>query len=145
MDAGLTVGSVRLLAETEGILTETAGGVKIAALGRAIEVGTVGRDDAVVVVITGNGHKTRDVLAEGADPLPGPIAPTFEAFEAWWGTQADGAGGWLGDDRMSGRPGRGRAWRLPGPGAEPEFLQLGLAARGGPIDGEHLDRTGVGV
>lgn len=83
-----TIEAIRLLAQTEGILTETAGGVTLAALRRAIEEGTVGRDDEVVLVITGNGLKTLDVLADGAEPLPEPIAPTFDAFEAWWGTQA---------------------------------------------------------
>jgi threonine synthase len=87
VDDAFTVDSIRLLAQTEGIFTETAGGVTLAALRRAIEVGTVGRDDDVVVVITGNGLKTLDVLADGATPLPEPIAPTFDAFEAWWGEQ----------------------------------------------------------
>jgi len=89
LDDALTVDSMRLLAQTEGILTETAGGVTLAALRRAIEAGTVGPDDEVVVVITGNGLKTLDVLAEGAPPLSEPIAPTFEAFEAWWGEQGE--------------------------------------------------------
>jgi threonine synthase len=83
------VDSIRLLAQTEGILTETAGGVTLAALRLAIEAGTVGRDDDVVVVITGNGLKTLDVLADAAVALPEPIAPTFDAFEAWWGEHGE--------------------------------------------------------
>jgi threonine synthase len=78
-----TIAAIRLLAETEGILTETAGGVTLAALQRAIATGTVGRDDEVVLVITGNGLKTLDAVTAGLE-LPEPIAPTFEAFEAWW-------------------------------------------------------------
>ncbi len=78
-----TVDSIRLLARTEGILTETAGGVTLAALRRAIAAGTVGRDDEVVLVITGNGLKTLEVLDDGV-ALPEPIAPTYEAFESWW-------------------------------------------------------------
>ena len=57
-----TVDAIRLLAETEGILTETAGGVTLAALRRAIAEGRVQPDDEVVLVITGNGIKTLDVL-----------------------------------------------------------------------------------
>ncbi len=78
-----TVDAIRLLARTEGILTETAGGVTLAALRRAIAAGTVGRDDEVVLVITGNGLKTLEVL-DGGIGLPEPIAPTYEAFESWW-------------------------------------------------------------
>jgi threonine synthase len=83
VDDGLTVDSIRLLARTEGILTETAGGVTLGALRRAIEAGTVRPTDEVVLVITGNGLKTLDVINEGV-ALPDPIAPTFDAFESWW-------------------------------------------------------------
>ncbi len=78
-----TIAAIRLLAETEGILTETAGGVTLAALQRAIATGTVRRDDEVVLVITGNGLKTLDAVTTGLE-LPAPIEPTFEAFESWW-------------------------------------------------------------
>jgi len=75
------VAAVRLLAASEGILTETAGGVTLAALQRAIARGVVGSDDEAVVVISGNGLKTLDVLAELPDQV---IAPTFDAFESAW-------------------------------------------------------------
>jgi threonine synthase len=74
--------AIRLLARTEGILTETAGGVTVAALRRAIGEGRVTAADEVVLVITGNGLKTLEVLDDGL-LLPEPIAPSFEAFEAW--------------------------------------------------------------
>jgi threonine synthase len=77
------VDAIRLLARTEGIFTETAGGVTLAALRQAVADGRVGRDDEVVLVITGNGLKTLDALEDGV-PLPAPIAPTYEAFESWW-------------------------------------------------------------
>jgi threonine synthase len=80
----LTIDSIHLLAETEGILTETAGGVTLAALRQAIDTGTVRHGDEVVLVITGNGLKTLEAIHDGAD-VTEPIAPTFEAFEAWWG------------------------------------------------------------
>lgn len=78
-----TVAAIRLLAETEGIFTETAGGVTVAALRRAVDAGQLRRDEEVVVVITGNGLKTLDVLDDGVE-LPEPIAPSFDAFEEWW-------------------------------------------------------------
>ena len=77
------VTEIRDLAETEGILTETAGGVTVAALRNAIERGVVGPEDEVVLVISGNGLKTLDVLE--AD-IPAPIAPSLDAFERWWAT-----------------------------------------------------------
>jgi len=89
-----TIEAIRLLAETEGILTETAGGVTVAALRRAIVEGRVRRDEEVVLVITGNGLKTLDVIDAGdTEPatLPRPIAATFEAFEAWWQRAGDAA------------------------------------------------------
>jgi threonine synthase len=86
-----TIESIRLLAESEGIFTETAGGVTVAALRRAIDAGTVKRHDEVVLVITGNGLKTLDVLADDFEAPPEPIAPTFDAFEAWWPTQVTDA------------------------------------------------------
>ena len=84
-----TIDSIRLLAETEGIFTETAGGVTLAALRRAIDEGRVSRTDEVVLVITGNGLKTLDVLADDLETLPEPIPPTFDAFESWWATQQE--------------------------------------------------------
>jgi threonine synthase len=92
VDDEAVVAAVRLLAETEGILTETAGGVTLAALQRAAERGVIGPDEEVVLVISGNGLKTLDVLA-GAPPDVGadPIAPNFDAFEAWRSSQAEAA------------------------------------------------------
>jgi threonine synthase len=87
-----TVDSIRLLAETEGILTETAGGVTVAALRRAIDEGHIRPDEETVLVITGNGLKTLDVLSvDDAAPLPEPIAPSFDAFESWWSSVEDSA------------------------------------------------------
>lgn len=80
-----TVAAIRLLAETEGILTETAGGVTLAALRRAIDAGRIGPHEETVLVITGNGLKTLDVLAgDDERTLPQPIAASFDAFERWW-------------------------------------------------------------
>jgi threonine synthase len=65
------VAGMRLLAETEGVFAETAGGVTVANLKRFAESGVVGRDERVVAVISGNGYKTLEALE-------GHIGPTFE-------------------------------------------------------------------
>jgi threonine synthase len=92
VDDEATIDSIRLLAETEGILTETAGGVTLAALRRAVDEGHIRRHEETVLVITGNGLKTLDVLSrDDAATLPEPIAPSFDAFEAWWGRTAQAA------------------------------------------------------
>lgn len=53
---------IKLLAKTEGIFTETAGGVVVATLKKLVESGEIDRDERVVAYITGNGLKTQDVL-----------------------------------------------------------------------------------
>ncbi|HBO84598.1 MAG TPA: threonine synthase [Deltaproteobacteria bacterium] len=55
--------SIRLLAETEGIFTETAGGVTLGVTRKLIEQGRIPRDESIVVSITGNGLKTQEALA----------------------------------------------------------------------------------
>src|SRR3954469_21593053 len=53
---------IRLLAETTGIFTETAGGVTTAVLAKLAERGDIARDERVVLVITGEGLKTLDAV-----------------------------------------------------------------------------------
>ena len=74
------VAAARDLAETQGILTETAGGVTVGALRQAVERGVIGPGDEVVAVISGNGLKTLDAFDLVVGP---PIAPTLAAFEEW--------------------------------------------------------------
>jgi threonine synthase len=75
-----TVAGMKLLAESEGIFAETAGGVVVAGLRRLVESGTVGRDDLVVAFITGAGLKTQEaVQGRLAEPLR--IEPTIASFE----------------------------------------------------------------
>ena len=69
------VAGIRLLAETEGIFAETAGGVTVANLKRFAETGAVGADERVVAVISGNGYKT----IEAVEPH---VGPTFEVSPA---------------------------------------------------------------
>ncbi len=73
--------AMELLAETEGIWTETAGGVTVAVAQKLIEQGRIDRDESIVICITGNGLKTQEPLLERlAKPMI--IKPTLEAFEA---------------------------------------------------------------
>ncbi len=53
---------IKLLAETEGIFTETAGGTTIAVLKKLAQKGAFRKDEVVVAYITGNGYKTMEVL-----------------------------------------------------------------------------------
>ena len=71
---------VKLLAETEGIFTEGAGGVAITGLKHLVETGKIKRNESVVVYITGNGLKTTELVADVVSPLH--IKPSVEAFEA---------------------------------------------------------------
>jgi threonine synthase len=85
-DAEIVAG-MRLLAETEGIFAETAGGVTIAATRRLIDAGRIPRDESVVVCITGNGLKTQDALVGELGELR-VINPTLAEFESLLDTQA---------------------------------------------------------
>jgi threonine synthase len=58
------VSGIRLLAETTGIFTETAGGVTTAVLAKLAERGDIGSDERVVIVITGEGLKTLDAVRD---------------------------------------------------------------------------------
>jgi threonine synthase len=69
---------IRLLAETTGIFTETAGGVTAATLARLARAGEIGSDERVVVVITGEGLKTLDAVRDGFEISE--IEPSLDAF-----------------------------------------------------------------
>ena len=58
------VSGIQELAETEGIFTETAGGVTTAVAARLYAQGRIGREETTVVCITGNGLKTTDALVD---------------------------------------------------------------------------------
>jgi len=58
------VEAMRLLAETEGIFTETAGGVTLGVAKKLVEQGRIGQDESVVVCITGNGLKTQEAVVD---------------------------------------------------------------------------------
>jgi threonine synthase len=75
------VAGIQLLAETEGIFTEPAGGVTVAATKQLIERGVLPRDESIVIGVTGNGFKTIDVLT-GRGVEPSRIGRSFAEFEA---------------------------------------------------------------
>jgi threonine synthase len=77
---------IRLLAETTGIFTETAGGVTTAVLRKLAERGDIGADERVVVVITGEGLKTLDAVRDTF--AAHEIDPTTAAFEEHVGSAA---------------------------------------------------------
>ncbi len=72
---------MRLLAETEGVFTETAGGVTIAVLKRLVESGVVRPDEETVVLVTGNGYKTVEAL-EGTLEQSYHVRPDLDEFLA---------------------------------------------------------------
>jgi threonine synthase len=71
---------IRLLAETTGIFTETAGGVTTATLAKLAERGDIDPDERVVLVITGEGLKTLDAVRDSFEVHE--IDPRLESFEA---------------------------------------------------------------
>ncbi len=73
------VDGIKLLAETEGIFTETAGGVTVSGLRHLAEQGTIKPDELTVVYITGNGLKTQEAVESVVNPLT--VRPTMSSFE----------------------------------------------------------------
>ncbi|MBE9030117.1 threonine synthase [filamentous cyanobacterium LEGE 11480] len=74
------IDAMKLLAETEGIFTETAGGTTIATLKKLVEAGKISPDETTVVYITGNGLKTQEAV-HGKIGAPLTIEPQLESFE----------------------------------------------------------------
>jgi threonine synthase len=71
---------IRLLAETTGIFTETAGGVTAAVLAKLAEQGAIDPSERVVLYITGDGLKTIDCVRDTFEVAD--IAPSVEDFNA---------------------------------------------------------------
>jgi threonine synthase len=76
------VAAIRLLAETEGIFTEPAGGTTLGGTIDLIRRGVIGGDESVVVCVTGNGYKTAEVVS-GELTQPVRLSRAFKDFEAW--------------------------------------------------------------
>jgi threonine synthase len=77
------VNCIQLLAETEGIFTETAGGVTVGCARKLYKSDRILPDETTVVCITGNGLKTTDVLT-GEYEAEEPIAPKLAEFEKFF-------------------------------------------------------------
>lgn len=75
------VDAIQLLAQTEGVFTESAGGVTVGVLKRLAEEGMFGRDEVVVAYITGMGLKTSEAVEDVITP-PIAIRPTLRDFES---------------------------------------------------------------
>ena len=74
---------IKLLAETEGVFTETAGGTTIAVLKKLVEQGKIDPSETTVAYITGNGLKTTEAVASAVgEPLT--IDPQLADFNAAW-------------------------------------------------------------
>jgi threonine synthase len=71
---------IKLLAETEGIFTETAGGTTVAVLKKLVEAGKIDPDETTVVYITGNGLKTQEAV-QGSISEPFVIEAKLDSFE----------------------------------------------------------------
>jgi len=84
------VDAIQLLAETEGIFTEPAGGTTLAATIDLLARGIIPRDESIVVCVTGNGYKTAEVLASRLT-APVPLSRRFKDFEAWWAGRSAGS------------------------------------------------------
>ena len=84
------IAGIQLLAETEGIFTEPAGGVTVSSTKQLIERGVIPRDESIVICVTGNGYKTVEVLAgKGVQPIH--IGRSLAEFEAAVGASPAGA------------------------------------------------------
>jgi len=75
------VEGIKLLAEHAGIFAETAGGVTTACAKKLVETGKIGRDDSVVLCITGHGLKTQEAIL-GKCGEPRLINPSLREFES---------------------------------------------------------------
>jgi threonine synthase len=73
------VAGIRLLASTEGIFTETAGGVVVAAAEKLIQSGRIPSNESIVLCITGNGLKTQEAVS--GVKVAATIKPNFQDFQ----------------------------------------------------------------
>ncbi|MBI1994558.1 MAG: threonine synthase, partial [Deltaproteobacteria bacterium] len=71
---------IKLLARTEGIFTEPAGGTEVAVARKLIQQGRIPRDESIVISITGNGYKTLEVVARSVEQ-PFKIQASLASFD----------------------------------------------------------------
>ena len=75
------VDSIRLLARTQGVFGETAGGVTVGVLRKLLDSGQLDPDAETVIINSGDGLKTLDAVAPAVS-VPAAIKPTVAAFQA---------------------------------------------------------------
>ena len=80
--------AIQLLAQTEGIFTEPAGGTTVAATRALVKQGVIGPNESVVICITGNGYKTVDVMYDRVRQ-PTQIGRSLAEFERVIGSQIE--------------------------------------------------------
>ncbi len=85
------VAGMKLLAETEGIFAETAGGVVVSGLKRLVEQGAIGPKEVTVAYITGNGLKTQEAIVDNVT-MPLHIEASITAFEEALAARKSAAG-----------------------------------------------------
>jgi len=82
---------INLLAETEGVFTEPAGGTTVAVTRKLIEQGRIPLDESIVVCITGNGYKTADIMTSRVASAI-PITRSLDDVDAYLAGTLAGAG-----------------------------------------------------
>ena len=75
------VEGIQLLARTEGIFTEPAGGTTVAVTKKLIQQGRIPRDESIVISVTGNGYKTLEAVLDTVDQ-PFRIPARLSDFDA---------------------------------------------------------------
>jgi threonine synthase len=80
------IAGVKLLAQTEGIFAEAAGGVVISALRKLAASGVIKRNELTVAFITGAGPRTQEIVSDIVQPLT--VRPTLESVEEVLGVPA---------------------------------------------------------
>jgi len=79
--------AIELLARTEGIFTEPAGGTTVAATINLLKAGVIPKDESIVICITGNGYKTSNVLVDRLT-TPTRLGRSLREFESFLAGQA---------------------------------------------------------
>ena len=80
------IAGMKLLAQTEGIFAEAAGGVVIGALRKLAASGVIKENELTVAFITGAGPRTQEIVADSVQPFI--VQPTLESFEEVLGVPA---------------------------------------------------------
>ncbi|HEX9742629.1 MAG TPA: threonine synthase [Nitrospiraceae bacterium] len=86
------VDGIKLLAQTEGIFAETAGGVTVGVLKKLVKQGVIKKSDVTVAYITGNGLKTQEAVIDSVG-RPFRIQPSLVNFEKTFKIGKNGGGG----------------------------------------------------